>query len=218
MAHEIYVKVIRYVTTLYELECGLSSGPACVFLDRAAWECPPSRGCVTDTSENESPLIILRPEGRGLPSSPKPRSSTSERRSSQTDNSPTTRPPNAEARRRIIPPQLDLRTPKLADGHSLGPHPQLSVPRPRDSSPTPTARFFSQDSESPSADFWKLSVRSLSRSSGSPVPLPHDALSSAASNRLPSPHSFRYLANRVHSFFGFAQVAVRPNSGSGPAA
>ncbi|PKI57279.1 hypothetical protein CRG98_022318 [Punica granatum] len=33
-------------------------------LDCAAWECSPSRGCVTDTCEKESPLIILRPEGR----------------------------------------------------------------------------------------------------------------------------------------------------------
>ncbi|PKI39033.1 hypothetical protein CRG98_040575 [Punica granatum] len=29
---------------LYRPECGLSSGPACALLDRAAWECPPSRG------------------------------------------------------------------------------------------------------------------------------------------------------------------------------
>ncbi|OWM84537.1 hypothetical protein CDL15_Pgr000977 [Punica granatum] len=29
---------------LYEPECGLSSGPACALLDRAAWECPPSHG------------------------------------------------------------------------------------------------------------------------------------------------------------------------------
>ncbi|PKH89612.1 hypothetical protein CRG98_049943, partial [Punica granatum] len=57
---------------------------------------------------------------------------------------------------------LDLRTPKLADGHSFGPHPQLPVPRPCDSSPTPTARFFSRDSESPSVDFWKLSVAARS--------------------------------------------------------
>ncbi|PKI49281.1 hypothetical protein CRG98_030324 [Punica granatum] len=34
-------------------------------LDRATWDCPPSRGCVMDTREKESPLIILRPEGRG---------------------------------------------------------------------------------------------------------------------------------------------------------
>ncbi|PKI52899.1 hypothetical protein CRG98_026730 [Punica granatum] len=31
----------------------------------AAWECPPSRGRATDAREKESPLAILRPEGRG---------------------------------------------------------------------------------------------------------------------------------------------------------
>ncbi|PKI64871.1 hypothetical protein CRG98_014738 [Punica granatum] len=50
---------------VYGSECGLLAGPACVLLDCAAWECPPSWGCVTDTSEKESPLIILRLEGRG---------------------------------------------------------------------------------------------------------------------------------------------------------
>ncbi|PKI44999.1 hypothetical protein CRG98_034606 [Punica granatum] len=50
---------------LYGPECKLSSGPACELLDRAAWECPPFRGCVMDTREKESPLIILRPESRG---------------------------------------------------------------------------------------------------------------------------------------------------------
>ncbi|PKI58409.1 hypothetical protein CRG98_021167 [Punica granatum] len=50
--------------------CGLSLGPAYALLDRAAWECPPSRGCVTNTREKESPLIILRPEGRGSISYP----------------------------------------------------------------------------------------------------------------------------------------------------
>ncbi|PKI58284.1 hypothetical protein CRG98_021366 [Punica granatum] len=32
------------VLTLYGPECGLSLGPACALLDRATWECPPSRG------------------------------------------------------------------------------------------------------------------------------------------------------------------------------
>ncbi|PKI78365.1 hypothetical protein CRG98_001233 [Punica granatum] len=40
-------------------------GPAWALLDRAVWECPPFRGCVTDTREKESPIIILRPEDRG---------------------------------------------------------------------------------------------------------------------------------------------------------
>ncbi|PKI60443.1 hypothetical protein CRG98_019097 [Punica granatum] len=31
----------------------------------AAWECPPSQGRATDAREKESPLAILRPEGRG---------------------------------------------------------------------------------------------------------------------------------------------------------
>ncbi|PKI67111.1 hypothetical protein CRG98_012496 [Punica granatum] len=31
-------------TLMYGPECELSSGPACVLLDRMAWECPPSRG------------------------------------------------------------------------------------------------------------------------------------------------------------------------------
>ncbi|PKI74230.1 hypothetical protein CRG98_005351 [Punica granatum] len=53
------------VAKLYGPECGLSSGPACALLDRLAWECPPSWGCVTDSREKESPLIILRSEGRG---------------------------------------------------------------------------------------------------------------------------------------------------------
>ncbi|PKI60638.1 hypothetical protein CRG98_018988 [Punica granatum] len=35
-----------------------------------AWDCPPSRGCVTDTGENESPYTILRPEARGPVSYP----------------------------------------------------------------------------------------------------------------------------------------------------
>ncbi|PKI65022.1 hypothetical protein CRG98_014607 [Punica granatum] len=51
--------------TLYGPECELSSGPACARPNHPAWECPPSRGCVTDTSEKESLLIILRPEDRG---------------------------------------------------------------------------------------------------------------------------------------------------------
>ncbi|PKI42008.1 hypothetical protein CRG98_037626 [Punica granatum] len=50
---------------VYGPECGLSSGPACVLLDCAAWKYPPSRGCVTDIHEKESPLTILRSEGRG---------------------------------------------------------------------------------------------------------------------------------------------------------
>ncbi|PKI56178.1 hypothetical protein CRG98_023446 [Punica granatum] len=33
--------------------------------DRTAWECPPSRGRVTDTREKESPPTILRPEDQG---------------------------------------------------------------------------------------------------------------------------------------------------------
>ncbi|PKI68969.1 hypothetical protein CRG98_010649 [Punica granatum] len=42
-----------------------SSGPACALLDHSAWECPPSRGCVTDTSEKESPLPAYpKVEGR----------------------------------------------------------------------------------------------------------------------------------------------------------
>ncbi|PKI79288.1 hypothetical protein CRG98_000302 [Punica granatum] len=49
---------------VYGPECGLSSGPACALLDRAACECPPFRGWVTDTGETESPLIVLRSEGR----------------------------------------------------------------------------------------------------------------------------------------------------------
>ncbi|PKI73044.1 hypothetical protein CRG98_006539 [Punica granatum] len=32
------------VAKLYKPECGLSSGPVCALLDRAAWECPPSLG------------------------------------------------------------------------------------------------------------------------------------------------------------------------------
>ncbi|PKI38894.1 hypothetical protein CRG98_040711 [Punica granatum] len=36
----------------------------------AAWECPPSRGRATDAREKESPLAILRPEGRGPASYP----------------------------------------------------------------------------------------------------------------------------------------------------
>ncbi|PKI44745.1 hypothetical protein CRG98_034864 [Punica granatum] len=32
------------VAKLYGPECGLSSGPACALLDRAAWECPPFHG------------------------------------------------------------------------------------------------------------------------------------------------------------------------------
>ncbi|PKI55764.1 hypothetical protein CRG98_023855 [Punica granatum] len=55
-----------YQYFMYGLECGLSSEPACALLDCAALECPPSRGRVTDTSENESPLTILRLESRGL--------------------------------------------------------------------------------------------------------------------------------------------------------
>ncbi|PKI77649.1 hypothetical protein CRG98_001987 [Punica granatum] len=68
-ANEIEPKPIKYVPSgvakLYGPECALSSGPACALLDRAAWEYPSSRGCMTDTSEKESPLTILRPEGRG---------------------------------------------------------------------------------------------------------------------------------------------------------
>ncbi|PKI74236.1 hypothetical protein CRG98_005357 [Punica granatum] len=47
-------------------ECRVSSGPAWALLDHAAWKCPPTRGCVTDTSEKESPLIVydLKVEGR----------------------------------------------------------------------------------------------------------------------------------------------------------
>ncbi|PKI77641.1 hypothetical protein CRG98_001979 [Punica granatum] len=40
-------------------------GPECALLDRVACEYPPSRGCMTDTSEKESSLTILQPEGRG---------------------------------------------------------------------------------------------------------------------------------------------------------
>ncbi|PKI60845.1 hypothetical protein CRG98_018776 [Punica granatum] len=53
------------VAKLFGPKCGLSLGPACALLDRAAWGCPPSLGRVTDTREKESPLIILRPEIRG---------------------------------------------------------------------------------------------------------------------------------------------------------
>ncbi|PKI41998.1 hypothetical protein CRG98_037616 [Punica granatum] len=42
-----------------------SKGPACVLLDRAAWECPPSQGCVTDTREKESPLPVYDPKVEG---------------------------------------------------------------------------------------------------------------------------------------------------------
>ncbi|PKI35400.1 hypothetical protein CRG98_044210 [Punica granatum] len=48
---------------LYGPECGLSSGPTCALLDLAAWECPHSQGCMTDTCEKESPFIILRSGG-----------------------------------------------------------------------------------------------------------------------------------------------------------
>ncbi|PKI69670.1 hypothetical protein CRG98_009941 [Punica granatum] len=54
----------------YGPECGLSSGLACAILDRAAWEYPLSRGCMMDTREKESSLIILRLEGRGRISYP----------------------------------------------------------------------------------------------------------------------------------------------------
>ncbi|PKI45017.1 hypothetical protein CRG98_034589 [Punica granatum] len=60
----------EYVSRMYGPECGLSSRSACVLLDCVAWECPPSRRCVTDTREKESPFIILRPEGRGQISYP----------------------------------------------------------------------------------------------------------------------------------------------------
>ncbi|PKI48231.1 hypothetical protein CRG98_031386 [Punica granatum] len=45
-----------------------SSGPTCALLDSAAWECPPSWGCVTNTREKESPLPIydLKVEGRKI--------------------------------------------------------------------------------------------------------------------------------------------------------
>ncbi|PKI55780.1 hypothetical protein CRG98_023825 [Punica granatum] len=39
-------------------------------LRNAAWEYPPSRGRATDAREKESPLTILRPEGRGPASYP----------------------------------------------------------------------------------------------------------------------------------------------------
>ncbi|PKI64479.1 hypothetical protein CRG98_015127 [Punica granatum] len=39
-------------------------------LCNAAWECPPSRGRATDAREKESPLAILRLEGRGPASYP----------------------------------------------------------------------------------------------------------------------------------------------------
>ncbi|PKI77732.1 hypothetical protein CRG98_001856 [Punica granatum] len=42
------------VAKLYGPESGLSSGPACAFLDRAAWECPPSWGYVTNTHAKKS--------------------------------------------------------------------------------------------------------------------------------------------------------------------
>ncbi|OWM86316.1 hypothetical protein CDL15_Pgr011140 [Punica granatum] len=53
-------------SSVYGPECGLLSGPACVLLNRAAWECPPSRGCVMGTRENESPLPVYdsKVEGR----------------------------------------------------------------------------------------------------------------------------------------------------------
>ncbi|PKI49809.1 hypothetical protein CRG98_029786 [Punica granatum] len=57
--------VLSGVAKLYGPECGLSSGLVCALLDRAAWECPLSRGCVTDTHEKELPLPIyeLKVEG-----------------------------------------------------------------------------------------------------------------------------------------------------------
>ncbi|PKI38397.1 hypothetical protein CRG98_041212 [Punica granatum] len=48
----------------------VSSGYACARLCNAAWEYPPSRGRATDAREKESPLAILRPEGRGPASYP----------------------------------------------------------------------------------------------------------------------------------------------------
>ncbi|PKI50884.1 hypothetical protein CRG98_028712 [Punica granatum] len=62
--------VLRTGALVYGPECGLSSGLACARLARAAWECLPSGGCVTDTREKESPLTILRPEDRGRISYP----------------------------------------------------------------------------------------------------------------------------------------------------
>ncbi|PKI71839.1 hypothetical protein CRG98_007778 [Punica granatum] len=50
---------------LYGSECGLSSRPACALFDHATWKCPPSRGCVTDTGENESPLPVYDPKIEG---------------------------------------------------------------------------------------------------------------------------------------------------------
>ncbi|PKI49448.1 hypothetical protein CRG98_030180 [Punica granatum] len=48
----------------------LSSEPVCARPNSAAWECPPSRGCVMDTREKESPPTILRPASRVLVSYP----------------------------------------------------------------------------------------------------------------------------------------------------
>ncbi|PKI40898.1 hypothetical protein CRG98_038696 [Punica granatum] len=57
--------------SLYRPKCGLSSGHASrafgslgLGVSTFPW------GCVTDTRENESPLIILRPKGRGRISYP----------------------------------------------------------------------------------------------------------------------------------------------------
>ncbi|PKI58578.1 hypothetical protein CRG98_021041 [Punica granatum] len=48
----------------------ISSRHVCARLCNAAWECTPSRGRATNAREKESPLAILRPEGRGPASYP----------------------------------------------------------------------------------------------------------------------------------------------------
>ncbi|PKI58379.1 hypothetical protein CRG98_021254 [Punica granatum] len=62
-ANEIEPEPTKYVpsgvTKLYGPECGLLYEPACAILDHAAWKRPPPQGCVTDTREKDSPLIIL---------------------------------------------------------------------------------------------------------------------------------------------------------------